>query len=150
MGPVHACPLALGKVAPLLREMKTRISFPNVEISRCIKASPEALWDILTDTTRWPTWGPSVVDVQCPHKRIQKGSRGRVKTALGLWIPFLVTDFELERYWSWRVFGVRATGHRVEKCAEGLSRLTFEVPLLGAPYVIVCRGAISRIADILE
>jgi hypothetical protein len=69
---------------------------------------------------------------------------------LGLWVPFVITDFEIDRYWSWRVLGIRATGHRVERLAEGLCRLTFEVPIFGAPYVIVCREAVARIAKTLE
>ena len=127
--------------------MKTRIGFPNIEIIRCVKASRGAFWYVLTDTTRWPAWGPSVVDVLCSDYRIRKGSRGRVKTALGLWVPFVIADFELERYWSWRVFGIRATGHRVEKLAEGLCLLTFEMPIFGAPYAIVCREAILLIGQ---
>jgi hypothetical protein len=99
---------------------------------------------------RWPACGTSVVDVLCSNHRIWKGSRGRVKTALGLWVTFVITDFERERYGSWRVFGTRATGHRVEKLAEGLCSLTFEVPIFGAPYMIVFREAIARVANMLE
>ena len=130
--------------------MKTTIHFPNIEISQWLKAPPGAIWEVLTDTACWPAWGPSVVDVECSDRRIHEGSWGRVKTALGLWVPFVITDFEPERYWSWRVLGVPATGHRVEQVTEGLCRLTFEVPLFGAPYIMVCRKAISRIAAVLE
>jgi len=130
--------------------MKTKIDFPNIEISHCVRASRRAIWEVLTDTTHWPAWGPSVVQVRCSDRPIRKGSRGLVKTSLGLWVPFVITDFKDERYWSWRVFGIRATGHRVEEVTQGLCRLTFEVPIFGAPYVVVCRQAIVRIATMLE
>jgi len=130
--------------------MKTRIIFPNIEVSQRVKAPQGALWDLLTDTTRWAEWGPSVVHVFCSDRRIQKGSQGRVKTALGLWVPFVITHFEPERYWSWQVFGIPATGHRVDALGRGLCRLAFEVPLFGAPYVMVCREAIIRIASMLR
>jgi hypothetical protein len=53
------------------------------------------------------------------------------------------------RYWSWRVFGIPATGHRVDQVSKGVCRLVFEVPVFGAPYVIVCCIALHRIVRLL-
>ena len=91
-----------------------KISFPYVRVSRIINASAETLWDLLTDTTRWTEWGPSIQQVQSEERHIRAGSVGRVKTVLGFWAPFVIIEWENRRHWSWRVFNIRATGHRVE------------------------------------
>jgi hypothetical protein len=48
------------------------------------------------------------------------------------------------------VAGIPATGHRVEALGPGRCRVVFEVPLLAAPYLAVCRLAAHRIRTILE
>ncbi|MCK8602616.1 SRPBCC family protein [Desulfoferrobacter suflitae] len=121
-----------------------------VEVVRKISASPEAVWEITTDTWRWPEWGPSIVHVQCSERYIKAGSAGRVKTIFGLWLPFVITDFEHGRRWSWLVAGIQATGHRVEPIGVHRCRLVFEVPRLAFPYVVICQLAERRIAGILE
>jgi uncharacterized protein YndB with AHSA1/START domain len=98
-----------------------RIRFPRLEVSRTIDASPEAAWEVLTDTSRWPEWGPSVKAVECPERFIRRGSRGRVQTAVGVWAPFVVTRYEDGKAWAWKVYGLDATGHRVEPAGEGRS-----------------------------
>jgi hypothetical protein len=43
-----------------------------------------------------------------------------------------------------------ATGHRVEPLGSERCRVTFEIPPLAAPYVVVCRralGTLERLAD---
>jgi hypothetical protein len=127
-----------------------RVNFPKIETGQCVEASPKALWDVLTDTTRWVLWGPSITAVECSERYIRKGSTGRVRTSLGFWLPFLVTDFDDGQFWSWRVGGIRATGHRVEALSANTSCVFFEVPIFAAPYIIVCRAAVKRIADLLS
>ena len=127
-----------------------RMSFPNIEIGRRINASPQALWEVITDTTRWVVWGPSITAVECSSRYIRKGSTGRIQTAVGLWIPFVITEMDDGRYWSWHISGVPATGHRVDRLGKGICRLVFQVPVFAAPYVIVCQIALHRIARILK
>jgi hypothetical protein len=127
-----------------------KISFPYVRVSRIINASAEALWDLLTDTTRWTEWGPSIQQVQCEERYIRAGSVGRVKTALGFWAPFVIHEWENQRYWSWRVFNVRATGHRVEALKANCSKLIFEVPFWAVPYAFICSMAARRLARLAE
>jgi len=122
----------------------------SVKIGRLVNASPEAVWEIITDTEQWPEWGPSVREVWCSDRFIREGSKGRVRTAVGLWVPFVITHFEYGRHWSWKVFGVPATGHRIEDLRKTRCRLIFEVPVLAAPYAVVCRTALNRIARIVE
>lgn len=106
-------------------------------------------WDLLVDTERWPEWGPSVTEVDCPLGEIRQGTEGRLRLPGGVWVPFAVTHLQPRRRWAWRVFGLPATGHRVDPLDDGC-RVAFEVPPLAAGYVPVCRRALDRIADLLE
>ena len=124
-------------------------------ISRPIDAPADIVWSILTDTERWPEWGPSIAAVDCPDRFIQDGSRGHVETVgpgalfsglsnSGLRVPFRVTNCADHR-WAWHVAGVPATGHRVESLGENC-RAAFEIPLPAAAYSPVCRRALVSIA----
>lgn len=124
--------------------------FPYIVTSKIVNASAEAVWRILTDTAQWVHWGPSIRGVQCSERHIKQGSRGRAQTALGFWVSFEVTDYVHERYWSWRVSGIRATGHRIEPLADDMCRLAFEVPVFAMPYVALCAIAVRRISWIAE
>lgn len=125
----------------------------RLSVSRTIDVDTETVWTVLTDTHRWPEWGPSIAAVECEERFIEAGSRGRVRTvgpgvlfgrrSGGLWIPFRVTDCDGRR-WTWTVGGVPATGHRVESVRNG-SRVVFEVPPVAAAYLPICRRALVRI-----
>ncbi len=119
-----------------------------MDVGITINAPCDRVWSLLVDTTRWHEWGPSVTAVDCPRRYIQLGTRGRVRTPLGLWIPFQVTEFETGKSWSWKVAGIPATGHRVEPVTGGKCRLVFEIPLLAAPYGAVCHLAARKIATL--
>ncbi len=118
---------------------------PELEVHRIIDTPASAVWTLLTDTSRWAEWGPSVRAVDCPDRFIRMGSRGRVQTSLGLWAPFAITTFRPGYFWSWKVFGLPATGHRVARLTHGRCRLTFTVPVVAGPYVGVCEVAMRRI-----
>ena len=126
------------------------ISFLNTAVSRSFRSPCSHIWELLTDTATWPRWGPSVKAVECGNRFIRQGTEGRVKTAGGIWLPFIITGFDEGRFWSWKVAGIPATGHRLEPRGDGLCQLTFEVPLLAAPYAYICKIALDRIAGILE
>jgi hypothetical protein len=115
-----------------------------------IAVPASAAWELLTDTARWPEWGPSVCRVESTGQYIGSGSSGRVQTIIGVWLPFRVTQFVVGHRWPWEVAGIQATGHRVESLGADHCRVTFEVPLLAAPYLAVCRLAAGRIRSILE
>lgn len=117
-----------------------------MKITKTIAAPAEKVWDILTDTRLWPLWGPSVSAVDAPRRHLAAGLRGRVKTAVGLWLPFEITRFEAPSYWHWKVAGIAATGHRVTSLDPGRCELSFEVPLWAGPYALVCRLAAENIA----
>jgi hypothetical protein len=90
-------------------------------------------------------WGPSVRAVDCKDRYIRAGSSGRIRTPLGIWVPFVVGTVEPGSYWDWRVAGVPATGHRVESAGPDRCRLTFTVPVWAIGYGLVCRLALMRI-----
>ena len=83
--------------------------------------------------------------VECVRRFITGGTRGRVRTSIGIWLPFEIRDFVDGRYWSWKVAGIPATGHHVESLGGGRCRLSFVVPWPAAPYLTVCRLACARI-----
>lgn len=116
----------------------------RLEVCRRIDAAPDRVWAVFTDTTRWPEWGPSVTAVECSDRFVREGSTGRVRTPLGVWLPFTVRSCTVRR-WTWDVACVPATGHRVEPLGTG-SLAAFEIPLLAAAYAPVCRRALERIA----
>ncbi len=113
-----------------------------------VAAPAEVAWNLLVDVERWPEWGPSVRSARLLSERFGDGTRGLVTTALGFDLPFEVTSFEPGRSWSWSVAGVPATGHRVESTGEDACRVGFGVPAIALPYLVVCRVAIARIAEI--
>ena len=117
--------------------------------SREIEAPAADVWRVLVEPARWPTWGPSITAVECGDERIRAGSTGRVRTVVGLWLPFEITTCE-EYRWTWRIGSVPATGHRVTPLGPDRCRATFEVPLLAAPYVLVTALALRRIARLVE
>ena len=124
----------------------------RIRVSRTVPATRDAAWRVLTDTESWPEWGPSVTAVESSDPVIQRGTTGHLRTPVGIGVPFEITSCQ-EYRWTWDVAKIPATGHRVdavdsehggEKC-----RVVFEVPLLAAGYVPVCRRALERIEAIL-
>jgi len=123
---------------------------PHFNVCRIIRTTPDQLWTLLTDTMSWPQWGPTVKAVQSKIRYIRAGSTGHVKTIFGFWAPFVITEWADRQYWSWQVFNIRATGHRIEVIDGNCCRLIFEVPLWAGPYAIFCKIAADRIARYLE
>lgn len=120
-----------------------------MEVAIDIDATAEEVWNLLVDTERWPEWGPSVLAVDCRERFIRAGTVGRLRTPLGIWIPFVITDFDPPRQWRWRVAGVPATGHRIESLDAERTRLVFELPAIAFPYAGVCLLAGRRIARLI-
>lgn len=122
-----------------------KISAQHISVGKAYTSSPHILWELITDTAQWPRWGPTVKAVRTSERYISKGSEGQVQTALGIWLPFVVTEYEHEFFWNWKVASVRATGHRLQ--SAGGTILWFEVPVIAFPYIAICRMALNRIDD---
>jgi len=132
-------------------------------VRRAVDAPVDVVWDVLTDTKRWPDWGLSITAVELtarrgsshsvrrtavesPDRYVSAGSRGRVRALGAVWLPFEITSLENYR-WTWTVARVPATGHFVEAHPAG-TVVGFELPPLAAGYVPICRHACARIAAI--
>ena len=126
-----------------------KITANQVSVGKFYQASPRLVWDLITDTTQWTHWGPTVKEVQLPERFIRQGSRGRVLTVSGIWLPFVVYEYEHARFWRWKVANVKATGHRIQAVETGGCILWFDVPILAAPYALVCQIALVRIESLL-
>ena len=118
-------------------------------VSRVLGAPRETVWELLTDTERWPEWGPSVRAVEATDRYIRAGTTGRIETPVGVSVPFEVTDCR-EFRWEWDVARLPATGHRVERVGEDRSRVAFELSPLLAGYVPVCKRALDRIEAVVS
>jgi len=125
------------------------ISATRINVGKFYHASPLIVWNLITDTDQWPLWGPTVKRVQLPERFIRQGSLGRVLTAIGIWLPFVIVKFEHGCFWSWKVASINATGHRIQPVETGGCILWFEVPIIAAPYILICQMALNRIQDLL-
>ena len=110
-----------------------------------VHAPVSTAWRLLTDTHAWPDWGPSVRAVECATRIIGPDSHGRVKTALGLWLPFQITGWEPDIFWSWTIAGIAATGHRVLATSSDTCVITFTAPRWAPFYLPICRTALRRL-----
>jgi len=122
---------------------------PTASIDRRIAVPPEVVWRLLVDLEQWPRWGPSVrrAELTDGGSELTRGARGTVWTAVGVALPFTVTDFVPGRRWGWTVAGVGATGHEVTPVPGGCV-VRFETPWWAAAYLPVCAVALSKIAKL--
>ncbi len=114
-------------------------------VTRIVDAPAAHVWRVLIDTTTWAQWGPSISEVDHDGRFLGPGSEGRLRSVVGPWLPFEITRFEEGRFWTWSVSGIPATGHRVESMGARRCRVGIDVPLVAAPYVLVCGVALQRI-----
>lgn len=127
-----------------------KISASQVSVGKFYHSLPLIVWNLIIDTFKWPQWGPTVKSVQCPERFICKGTQGQVLTAFGIWLPFVITGYDHASFWSWNVASVKATGHRIQAVKTGGCYLWFEVPIIAAPYTLVCQMALGRIKNLLS
>ncbi|WP_375485564.1 SRPBCC family protein [uncultured Mycobacterium sp.] len=119
-------------------------------VDRVIAAAPQAVWKLLVDLDDWSRWGPpirrAVLDSGYDH--LTRHATGTVYTWLPVGVPFVITEFEPNRYWAWTVAGLPATSHRVDP-VDGGARVTIGVPWWSAAYLTVCSIALRRIERLL-
>ena len=110
--------------------------------------SPVGAWDVLTDLEAWPQWGPSVQRAELTDPGpLRLGSRGTVWAAIGVPLPFEITEFDDGRRWAWKIAGVAGTRHTVAAHNDGC-RVSFGVPVWAPIYLTVCALALKRIEDL--
>ncbi|MGY4709365.1 SRPBCC family protein [Mycolicibacterium sp. CBM1] len=122
-------------------------SRPRLGVQRHIDAPVDVVWQILVDLDSWPRWGPSVAAATLDGgaRRIEAGSTGRVRTVVGVELPFVIDEFTAGTRWAWVVAGVPATAHEVTRDGAGCL-LRFTAPWWATAYLAVCAVALGRIA----
>jgi hypothetical protein len=122
----------------------------TIRVSREIHASPRTVWPLLAEFRHWPAWGPTVTAVASDADEVSPGVRGRVRTPVGIWLPFEITTVEVEKSWTWRVAGIRATGHRLDEVAADRCLVEFSVSFWLAPYGAVLALGLRRLQALAE
>jgi hypothetical protein len=127
-----------------------RIHLSHISVERRFEATPERAWDLLTDTTKWRYWGPSVRRVACSERYIRMGSQGEVFTPIGIRVRFLITEYTHGYYWAWKVAGIQATGHRLIPLGTTACTIAFEIPAYCLAYAVICNIALKKMDRILR
>jgi hypothetical protein len=132
------------------QESVTPPGFFRISLSKRIEAAPERAWDLITDTSMWSKWGPSVRTVECPDRHIREGTQGYLTIPFGFRLRFIINQYIRGRFWGWKVSGIQATGHRLTPLGRDACKISFEFPAWFLPYAIVCRIALARLDRILK
>jgi hypothetical protein len=114
-----------------------------------ISASPDQIWPFLAEFDRWPQWGISISAVESEAQQIASGVTGRVRTRLGLWLPFTINRVDAHSFWDWTVAGVRATEHYLNP-RSGYTQVGFTAPWLVAPYTLAMNASLRKLKQLVE
>jgi hypothetical protein len=120
-----------------------------LSVGRHFEYDAPTVWNVIADTWQWTRWGPTVAGVVCEDRFIKATSRGKVRTSLGLWFPFRITEYRNGVEWRWNVASVSATGHRIVVHPDSGCDLWFDTPILAAPYSLICSMALLKIERLL-
>lgn len=123
----------------------------RITVRRRVEAPADVVWEVLTDTERWPDWGPPVTDVDYPDGEIVPDTTGDVEALGVLDVPFRIEDVD-DEVWTWTAWGRTppADGHRVEPIGDDACRVTLELPLWAPWYVPLCVVALRNVAGLVE
>lgn len=105
-------------------------------IAVCGPVSPQVSWDRYAELNRWSTWAPQISSVEADGDLLHPGLTGRVRTSVGVSVPFVVTDVDAPAMtWSWiawvgpvrltlhHAITPRGTGARASLAIEGAAPL---------------------------
>lgn len=125
---------------------------PHLTLGIDVDAPADVAWDLLVRVDQWPRWGPTVrrATVDGGADRISAGATGTVWTAPGPPLPFRIEQWRPDgpvRHWSWRVAGVRATGHTVTE-RDGGCRVEFTAPWWAPAYAPVLWLGLRRVRSL--
>lgn len=73
----------------------------DFSISVDIKATPERVWQVMTDGERWAEWTPSVTSVEILDKPLRVGSRATIRQPELPPAKFKVTALEPGKSFTW-------------------------------------------------
>ncbi|HMO95360.1 MAG TPA: SRPBCC family protein [Tepidiformaceae bacterium] len=107
---------------------------PRWEHTIEIHASPEAIWDVLTDLERWPHWTPSVRSLKpLTDGKFDAGTQARVHPAGSAESTWTVTLIDPGRSFRWatRVRGAATIGDHIIAPVENGARVTLAIEVHG-------------------
>lgn len=103
----------------------------TLSVTEQIDASPDVVWDVLTDINRWPSWTESVRTAQrLEEGPLGVGSRARLKQPGMPTMLWEVTELAAPSIFTWQAQtpGVKTVAvHRMTPGASGGTTLTLEV-----------------------
>ena len=115
-----------------------------------IRADRSVVWRLVAEFGHWPSWGLSVRGVEAPVDEVAPGVQGRVRTVIGIRLPFLITSVVPGESWTWKVAGIPATSHTVVDRGDGRLEVSFGVPWVAAPYLVVLWLSLRKLRALAE
>lgn len=115
----------------------------RIEVSHVLEAPAADAWELLVDTTEWPSWSPLISGVESSDRRIRTGTTGRVRLS-GVWTSFHITTCA-DRRWTWTLSRLPGATHRVDDLERNRCRIAFELPVYAAGSVPVTLRALENL-----
>lgn len=116
-----------------------------------IEATPERVWDVMTDVERWSEWTDTVTSVKrLDDGPLAVGSRARVEQPKLPPTEYVVTELEPGRSFTWvaKGPGVRTTArHSAEAQSGGGTRARLSVEQAGPLGVVMGRLFFRGLTD---
>ena len=116
-----------------------------------ISATPERVWEVLTDVERWSEWTETVTSVKrLDEGPLRSGSRAKIDQPKIPETEYVVTELEPGRSFTWVATGpgvITTARHVVEALPDGGSRVTLSVQqggLVGSVMGRFYRGLTDR------
>ncbi len=129
------------------------------EETRTVAASAEAVWRVLSDLERWPTWTRSMTSVE-PNGPLEVGMTARIKQPRLPAVTWTVTEVESGRSFTWEAPGAgmhTVARHHVVDGVAGTSTVTLSIDttgpmagVLGLLFGAMTRRYVAMEADGLE
>ncbi len=108
-----------------------------------IEASPQRVWEVLTDVEKWSEWTETVTGVErLDDGPLRWGSRARISQPKIPQTEYIVTEFEPGRSFTWVATGPGVTTtarHLVEARPDGGARVRLSVEQAGVLGVVMGR-----------
>jgi len=100
-----------------------------------IAASPERVWETLSDVESWSEWTPTVTAVRrFDEGPLRTGSRARIRQPRIPETEYVVTDLQPGRSFTWVATGpgvLTTARHRIEPLPDGGTRVRLSVSQSG-------------------
>lgn len=116
-----------------------------------IDATPERVWEVMSDVERWPEWTETVTTVtRLDDDSLGLGSRVKVEQPKLPATEYVVTEFDPGQSFTWVATGpgVRTTArHRIDQRGYSRSRVRLSVEQSGLLGEVMGRLFFKRLTD---